>query len=108
MARPSIDMSVALKDPSREAMRSVLDLRCSDGRMWKLGSCFEDLLDTRPFSTTHYNRTYFEPELGAFCLASNITTKEEAAMLESFGIQHLKAIGVGVNVRSTDDVPHEA
>ena len=28
-------------------------------------------------------------------------------MLESFGIQHLKAIGVGVNVKSTDDVPHD-
>ena len=81
---------------------------CSDGRLWKLGSCFEDQLDTRPFSTQHYNPTWFDTK-GAMCVAYGITTKELAAALETAGIQHLKhTLLVGVNVKDKDDVPHDA
>ena len=41
-------------------------------------------------------------------MAKGLTTKKQAATLETAGIQHLKfEMGVGVNVKSSDDVPHD-
>ena len=99
-------MDHALNMPSWAHLETLLDSVCSDGRLWKLGSCFEDLLDTRPFSS-HYNPTWFDTK-GAMCVAYGITTKELASTLETAGIRHLKhKLLVGVNVKDKDDVPHD-
>ena len=97
----------ALHSPSEDQLTALLSTICSDGRLWKIGSCFEDLLDTRPFSTTHYNPTWFDTK-DAKCVAYGITTKERAAVLETAGIGHLKhTLHVGVNAKDRDDVPHD-
>ena len=103
-----INIDHALHSPSKEQLTTLLSTLCSDGRLWKLGSCFESQLDTRPFSTQHYNPTWFDTE-DAMCVAYAITTKELAAALETAGIRHLKhTLLVGVNVKDQDDVPHDA
>jgi hypothetical protein len=103
-----INIDNALYSPSEEDLTTLLSILCSDGRLWKLGSCFEDRLDNRPFSTQHYNTTWFDTK-GAMCVAYGITTKDRAKALESAGIQHLKhTLHIGVNVKDTDDVPHDA
>ena len=103
-----INIDNALYSPSVEDLKTLLSIHCSDGRLWKLGSCFEDLLDRRPFSVTHYNPKWFDTK-GAMCVAYGITGKTLAAALETAGIQHLKhKLHVGVNVKDQDDVPHDA
>ena len=103
-----INIHHALHSPSEEILTTLLSILCSDGWLWKLGSCFEDQLDARPFSTTHYNPTWFDTK-GAMCVAYGIATKDRAKALESAGIQHLKhTLHIGVNVKDTDDVPHDA
>ena len=103
-----INIHHALHSPSKEQLTTLLSTVCSDRRLWKLGSCFEDQLDSRPFSTQHYNSTWFDTK-DAMCVAHGITTKELAAALETAGIQHLKhTLHVGVNVKGQDDVPHDA
>ena len=77
----------ALFKPTPEALRELLSVLCSTG-LWKLGSCYEDMLDTRPFSS-QYNSTYFHTA-GAMCVAFGITSKATAAALETAGIMHLK------------------
>ena len=37
-----IDMSRAMYMPTEEELTRRLSLVCADGRLWKLGSCFED------------------------------------------------------------------
>ena len=102
-----ININHALHSPSKEQLTTLLSILCSDGRLWKFGSCFVDQLDTRPFSKVHYNPTWFDTK-DAMCVAHGITTKELAAVLETAGIQHLKyTLHVGVNVKDQDDVPHD-
>ena len=104
---PRVDMSQALVAPTKAELTAFLTGVCTDGRLWKLGSCFEDLLDTRVHNTAHYSPTFFNRP-GAMCVAKGMTAKEQAATLETAGIQHLKfALRVGVNVKSFDDVPHD-
>jgi hypothetical protein len=99
-----INIHHALHSPSKEQLTTLLSTLCSDGRLWKLGSCFEDLLDSRPFCVTHYNPTWFDTK-DAMCVAYSITTKELAAALETAGIQHLKhTLHVGVNVKDQDSI----
>jgi hypothetical protein len=101
-----INADHALLSPTPEALCELLLELCSTG-LWKLGSCFEDLLDVRPFAPAHYNPTYFDTA-GAMCVAYGITGKGYAAVLETAGIQHLKfTLRVGVNVKNSDDVPHD-
>jgi hypothetical protein len=103
-----INIHHGLHSPSKEQLTTLLSTLCSDGRLWKLGSCFEDLLDGRPFSVTHYNSTRFDT-VDAMCVAYGITTKELAAALETAGLRHLKhTLLVGVNIKDQDDVPHDA
>ena len=105
-AMPRVDMSQALVAPTKAELTAFLTGVCTDGRLWKLGSCFEDLLDTRVHNAAHYSPTFFNRP-GAMCVAKGMTAKEQAATLETAGIQHLKfALRVGVNVKSIDDVPH--
>ena len=74
--------------------------------LWKLGSCFERLLDRRTHDAAHYNPKYFNRD-GAICVAYGIASKVLAATLESTGIQYLKyTLRVGVNSKDSDDVPH--
>jgi hypothetical protein len=40
-------------------------------------------------------------------VAQGIDSKALAALLETAGIRHLKRMGVGVNVKNSDDVPHD-
>ena len=102
-----INMMYALPAPSVGELTSLLTLNCEPGKLYKIGSCFEDQLNIRPFNKTHYNETWFSPE--AYCLAYGITTKKTAASLESVAINHLKNhMQVGVNVKGQDDVPHDA
>ena len=102
-----INIDHALHSPSKEQLTTLLSTLCSDGRLWKFGSCFEDLLDSRPFTKTHYNPTWFDTK-DAMCVAYGITTKALAAALETAGIRHLKhTLLVGVNVKDQDDVPHD-
>ena len=101
-----INTDHALHSPTPEALCERLSELCTPG-VWKLGSCFEDLLDVRPFNSAHYNSTYFNTA-GAICVAYGITGKTLAAALETAGIKHLKfTLGVGVNVKNADDVPHD-
>jgi hypothetical protein len=102
-----INSGHALLSPTAEALCELLSELCATG-LWKLGSCFVDLLDTRPFSSQQYDSTYFNTP-GAICVAYGITTKDLAKTLETAGIQHLKyTLCVGVNVKDEDDVPHDA
>ena len=95
-----INIHHALHSPSKEQLTTLLSTLCSDGRLWKLGSCFEDQLDSRPFSTIHYNSTWSDTK-DAMCVAYGISTKELAAALETAGIRHLKfTLRVGVNVKN--------
>ena len=84
-----INIDHALHSPSKEQLTTLLSTLCSDGRLWKFGSCFEDLLDSRPFTKTHYNPTWFDTK-DAMCVAYGITTKELAAALETAGLRYLK------------------
>ena len=104
---PRINIDHALHAPSEVQLTTLLSTLCTDGWLWKIGSCYEDQLDKRPFSQQHYNSTYFNTA-GAICVAYGITDKALAAALETAGIQHLKhTLRVGVNVKSSDDVPHD-
>ena len=102
-----INIQHGLHSPSEEQLTALLSTICQDGRLWKIGSCFEDQLDIRPFSLTHYNPAWFDT-VDAVCVAYGIPTKEFAAALETHGICHLKyTLLVGVNVKDKDDVPHD-
>ena len=50
-----IDMSYALLQPTKEELTRCLSLFCGDGRLWKLGSCYEDQLNQRPYDAVHYD-----------------------------------------------------
>ena len=99
------DMSRALLQPPQEELTRRLSLVCADGGLWKFGSCFEDQLDLRPFDPVHYDKEFFEGD--PLCVAYGIESKLLAAELETAGIQHLKRMEVGVNVKNSDDVPHD-
>ena len=101
----NIDMSNALHSPSPEELKTVLSRVCKGGPLVKLGSTFEDQLGKRPFDAMHYDAKYFTRD--PLCVAYGITSKTLAAMLETSGIQHLKDLGICVNVKSKDDVPHD-
>jgi len=101
-----INTSHALLSPTPEELCEHLSTLCSTG-LWKLGQCYNDRRDARPFDPCHYNPTYFNTA-GAICVARGITDKASAAALETAGIQYLKfTLRVGVNVRNSDDVPHD-
>ena len=60
---------------SRSSRSSSSRSSCSRSRSFTFGSkllepgsCYEDLLDLRPFSLEHYDRTCFDPENGARCV----------------------------------------
>ena len=73
-----INIHHGLHSPSKEQLTTLLSTLCSDGRLWKLGSCFEDLLDTRPFSTSHYNPTWFDTK-DAMCVAYGVILRSGRA-----------------------------
>ena len=99
-----IDMSHAMHVPTKEELTRLLSHLCAGGGLWKLGACFEDQLDLRPFSAAHYDSTWFERF--PLCVAYGIESKSLSASLETAGICHLKRMEVGVNVKNSDDVPH--
>ena len=101
-----VNMAHALCSPSVAQLIELLVSLCSTG-LWKLGSCFERLLDVRTHDAAHYNPKYFNRD-GAICVAYGIASKVLAASLESTGIQYLKyTMRVGVNSKDSDDVPHD-
>ena len=101
----AIDMRNAMYMPTEEELTRLLSVVCGDGGLWKLGSCYEDQLDSRPFDAVHYDKTWFVRS--PVCVAQGIDSKALAASLETAGIRHLKRMGVGVNVKNSDDVPHD-
>ena len=101
-----VNMDHALCSPSAAQLIALLVSLCSTG-LWKLGSCFERLLDVRTHDSAHYNPKYFNRD-GAICVAYGIASKVLAATLETTGIQYLKyTLRVGVNSKDSDDVPHD-
>jgi hypothetical protein len=101
----AIDMRHAIYMPTEEELTRLLSVVCGDGGLWKLGSCYKDQLGSRPFDAVHYNNEWFERT--PVCVALGIDSKALAALLETAGIRHLKRMGVGVNVKNSDDVPHD-
>ena len=101
----AIDMRHAIYMPTEEELTRRLSVVCGDGGLWKFGSCYEDQLGSRPFDAVHYNNEWFERT--PVCVALGIDSKALAALLETAGIRHLKRMGVGVNVKNSDDVPHD-
>ena len=101
----AIDMRHAIYMPTEEELTRLLSVVCGDGGLWKLGSCYEDQLGSRPFDAVHYNNEWFERT--PVCVARGIDSKALAALLETAGIRHLKRMDVGVNVKNSDDVPHD-
>ena len=103
---PAIDMTNALPSLTVEELTALLSRLCKNGVLYKMGSCFQDRLHKRPFDSNHYDAKYFTKD--AMCVAFGITSKTLAATLETAGIQCLKGLGVGVNVKCQDDVPHNS
>ena len=101
----AIDMRHAIYMPTEEELTRLLSVVCGDGGLWKFGSCYEDQLGSRPFDAVHYNNEWFERT--PVCVALGIDSKALAASLETAGIRQLKRMGVGVNVKNSDDVPHD-
>lgn len=100
-----LDTSLALRAPSAEALKCLIDDHLSSG-LWKIGSCYQDQLDARPRSAQQYNPKYFDRD-GAVCLVYGLTDKASAAELETAAIHHTKFVRrTGVNTKSRDDVPH--
>ena len=97
-------MTDALHEPNEEELTTLLSRLCKDG-LYKLGSCYVDLLGKRPFDSVHYDTKWFTRD--PMCVATGITSKTLASMLETSGIQHLKGLGICVNVKGKDDVPHD-
>jgi hypothetical protein len=73
------NMNYALLNPSAHELKNLLSRICLEDRLYKIGSCYEDQLDHRPFNKMHYNPTWFTEE--AYCVAYKITSKERAAFL---------------------------
>ena len=102
-----INTAYALHSPQTDELCKLLRTICSRG-LWKIGACYEDLLDGRPRDAAHYNPEYFDRD-GAMCVAYGITGKAHSAALETAGIKLLKDdLRVGVNYKSSDDVPHDS
>lgn len=100
-----IDTSLALCNPSRKELKLLLE--SLPPGLYKIGSCYVDLLDVRPRDAAHYNPKYFDRD-GAFCIVFGLTDTERAAKLETTAIQHAKfQLRIGVNTKSRDDVPHD-
>jgi hypothetical protein len=101
----NIDTSIALRNPSREQLKLLLE--SLPPGLYKIGSCYVDLLDVRPHDAAHYNDEFFD-RFAAFCIAYGLIDTERAAKLETTAIQHAKfQLGIGVNTKSRDDVPHD-
>ena len=92
--------------PSVERLKELLSDLCSDGRLWKIGSAYEDQLDHRVTGSTDYDPAWFSRS-EALCVAYGIKSREEAELLETAGIHHLsKVMQVGVNVQQVGHVPN--
>ena len=101
-----LDTTHALYNPSNALLIALVTSLLSTG-LWKIGSCYEDLLGTRPRDAAQYNPTYFNRD-GAVCLCYGLIDKAYAALLETAGIQHAKFnLKTGVNTKSKDDTPHD-
>ena len=100
-----IDTSDALCAPSRKQLKRRIE-RLGPG-LWKIGSCYQDLLDVRPSDASHYHDAYFN-RAGGVCLAWGIDDTQRSALLETAAIQYAKFDrGIGVNTKSRHDVPHD-
>ena len=51
-------MEISLRNPTCAELMEEVNRRLSEG-LWKVGQCFEDLLDKRPRSAAQYNEAYF-------------------------------------------------
>ena len=51
-------MEISLRNPTCAELMEEVNRRLSEG-LWKVGQCFEDLLDKRPRSAAQYNKAYF-------------------------------------------------
>jgi hypothetical protein len=98
-----------MQRPTKEELTRRLSLLlCADGGLWKFGPCYEFSSTRVPSILCTTTARWFEPF--PLCVAYGIMSKSLAALLETAGyagIRHLKRMDVGVNVKNSDDVPHE-
>jgi len=101
-----LDTTKSLDNPRLHELSAHVDwLLCSG--LWKIGSCFEDQLGTRPQCASHYNPQYFNRD-GAVLIAFGLVDTAYAVQLETVGIQRAKFnLRTGVNTKSRDGVPHD-
>ena len=75
--------------------------------LWKVGQCFQDLLDNRPRDAAHYNPQCFNRD-GAIVLVHGLVDTARAEQLETDAIQRAKLhLRTGVNDKSKDAVSHD-
>ncbi|WZN64229.1 hypothetical protein HKI87_09g57830 [Chloropicon roscoffensis] len=109
----NINLDRALCSPSVEAMNDLLSDICADGRLYKLGCCYEDALDRRMSQYKDHVDVSLEWSDGLFltdqavCVCHGIKTRERAELLETAGIKHLKhKMKVGVNILDKGVLPN--
>ena len=101
-----LDTTQALYNPTSAVLIELETANLSTG-LWKIGSCYEDQLGTRPRSTAQYNPVYFDRGRPV-CLCYGLVDTAHAALLETACIRHAKFdLMTGVNTKSKDDTPHD-
>ena len=101
-----LDTTQALYNPTSAVLIELETANLSTG-LWKIGSCYEDQLGTRPRSTAQYNPVYFDRDR-AVRLCYGLVDTAHAALLETACIRHAKFdLMTGVNTKSKDDTPHD-
>ena len=84
-----------------------VNLRLSEG-LWKVGQCFENLLDKRTRNAAHYNKAYFNVD-GAIILCIGLLDTTKAATLETAAIKRAKhTLHTGVNSKDADATNHNS
>ncbi|EGB05587.1 hypothetical protein AURANDRAFT_66358 [Aureococcus anophagefferens] len=100
-----VDMSRALCNPSRHELLELVDVLLRTG-LWKVGGCYEDQIDIRPFSSTYEPEYYYRQ--GAILLAYGLVDTARAEQLETAALQRAKfELGTGVNTKDRDGLPHD-
>ena len=104
MCLANMDNTLDYQNCTPDAFEHVVNLSCSEG-LWKIGGCYERLVNVRPFSSGQYNSKYFDRY--AVCLVKGIPAKFVAELLENYAIQYAKyVLETGVNAKDKDAIPH--
>ncbi|KAH8067237.1 hypothetical protein JL721_7639 [Aureococcus anophagefferens] len=95
-----VDMSRALCNPSRHELLELVDVLLRTG-LWKVGGCYEDQIDIRPFSSTYEPEYYYRQ--GAILLARSGRHGSAVGLSRTAALQRAKfELGTGVNTKNRD------